>query len=62
MSVLGTTSSTSHRRADEILLDVEIHQGFHGSLQHRLDDTGGHNGLCDDALATTFDPVDRRGF
>jgi len=64
VSGMGVESSdaTSHGASDEILLHIEVAQGVDGSLENALDDLSRDNRLGDDALATTFNPVDSGWF
>ena len=52
------TNRASHSGTDQVLVDVKLDKGIDISLEDVLDDVTGDNGLSNNALATSIDPVD----
>ena len=51
-----SANAAGHRRADEILLDAEIHHGRHRGLQHARHHVRRHDRLADHRLAAAARP------
>ena len=58
---IETTDTAGHSTPDQVLFLVEVAQILNSSLEYLLDDLAWDDGLSDDALATSLDPVDRSG-
>ena len=59
---IETTHAAGHRATNQVLLDIDIAEGFDRGLQYALDDFARDDGFGDDTLASALDPVDGRRF
>ncbi|GKT97124.1 hypothetical protein Ct61P_14974 [Colletotrichum tofieldiae] len=56
-----STDRTSHGGSNQVLVDVELDEGIDVTLEHVLDDITRDDGLGNDALSTSVNPVDSGG-
>ncbi|TKW49720.1 hypothetical protein CTA1_150 [Colletotrichum tanaceti] len=54
---IESTDRASHGRSDQVLVDVELDERIDVAFEHVLDDVTGDDGLSNDALSTSVNPV-----